>query len=372
MKRNIYLDYAATTPVDDEALKAAIPYFKKKFHNPSSAHVLGQGIGVILEGLRGACSEAIGCEGDEIYYNSGGTEGINQAFACAISTGRKHIVVSSIEHDAVLACAEQYAKRGFEVDYVKPTSLGTITPDALKSVVKSDTALVAIMAVNNIVGSIQPIKELAAVAHEAGALFFVDAVQAVNAIDIDVKDWGADIMAVSGHKFYAPKGVGFLYVRRGVKLGTLIFGGRQEIEFRGGTPNVPGIVAMCVAIEKVHENRALYNAHIKEVSDAFKSELKFGAEVVCQNKIADISSVVFGDGINGGRLAVALSVAGVYCSVGSACSAGSATPPKTLVEMGVAHPDSSVRFSFGRQTTVEQAIKAARVVNATVKRLLAL
>ncbi|MDE5593012.1 MAG: aminotransferase class V-fold PLP-dependent enzyme, partial [Clostridiales bacterium] len=215
------------------------------------------------------------------------------------------------------------------------------------------------------------IKELAAAAHDKGVLFFTDAVQAVNSLEIDVKDWGVDMLAVSGHKFYAPKGVGFLYVKRGVKLNPLTVGGNQEGGLRAGTHNVPAIVAMGEAIQKAKTLRTEYISHVKRVADTFVKTLDCGQIIECGNKTDEITSIVFrgkSDYIDGGRLTTALSVEGVCCSVGSACSAGSATPPQTLLAMGVEHADSSVRFSFGRNTTIEKARRAAQIVNAVVKR----
>lgn len=364
----IYLDYASTTPVDDTVLSFAERYFKGVFYNPASTHVAGQEASKAVENARMMCADAIGCEPNEIYFTSGGTEAINLAMKCADFGERRHIVVSAIEHDSVLSCAEYLAHSGYEVDHVMPTADGIITPEALERVIRPDTALVAVMTVNNIVGTIQPIRELAQVAHSVGALFFTDAVQAVNSVDISVKKTGVDMLCVSAHKFYGLKGAGFLYVRRGLKPNTLISGGDQERGVRAGTHNVPAIAGMGAAISAATERRTEYVAHVKEIRDAFVGALKCGRVIASDApKVDDILSVAF-DGINGGRLAVALSMRGVCCSVGSACSAGSATPPKTLVAMGES-AGSSVRFSFGRQTTVECAVRAAEIINETALKL---
>lgn len=371
----IYLDYAATAPTDPEALKAALPYYKNIFFNPSSTHILGQKASTAVERARKQCADAINAYPDEIYFTSGGTESVNWAFTAADNT-RNKIVVSAIEHDAALSCAESYAKRGFRIEYVKPerydadnNNAGTITPQALEKATDENTSLVCVMTVNNITGNIQPVKALATTAHDRGALFFTDAVQAVNAVDIDVKDSDVDLLAVSGHKFYAPKGVGFLYIKRGVKLPPMLVGGEQERGMRAGTAPVPAIVAMGVAMERAVKNKAENRAHIKSVAQAFTDTLDCGKAIDCGARIDDIVSVSFAP-LDGGRLAVALSCAGVCCSVGSACSAGSATPPKTLSEMCVPHPECTVRFSFGKTLSVENAVAAAKIVNATVKKLL--
>lgn len=367
MNGHIYLDYAATTPVDDDAFAAALPYYKQIFFNPSSAHALGQKANAAVERARLQCAQAINARPDEIYFTSSGTECINLVMN-GIDGG---IAVSEIEHDAVRACAHKRSEQGCHVRYVKPTDNGTITPEALCAALDVGVKLACVMTVNNIVGSIQPVKQLAAAAHDSGALFFTDAVQAVNSLNIDVKEWDVDMLAVSGHKFYAPKGVGFLYVKRGVKLRPVTVGGNQERGMRAGTHNTPAIVAMGEAILKAQALRDRYNAHVKKVSAEFISGLNCGRPIQCKNRTDDIVSVLFCENgpIDGGRLSTALSVEGVCCSVGSACSAGSATPPATLTAMGVRHADSSVRFSFGRDTTVEQAKQAAAIVNRVVARL---
>lgn len=368
MSERIYLDCAAATPVDDDVFAAALPYYKDVFYNPSSMHASGQAAAAAVERAREECATAIGASPSEIYFTSGGTEAINWAMN-ELPQGKTHVVVSAIEHDAVLVCAERLKKRGYTVDEVKPDARGIITPEALKNLVREDTGLVCVMAVNNIVGSVQPIKSLARIAHAAGALFFTDAVQAVNSIDINVGDWDVDMLAVSAHKFYSVKGAGFLYVKSGVKTTPLLCGGEQERGLRAGTVDVPAVVAMGAAIKKASAFRNEYNAHARAVKTAFLSALAYGKPVTCAHNTDDIVSVVF-DGINGGRLAVALSCAGVCASVGSACSAGSATPPKTLTEMGVENADCSVRFSFGKCVDVDQARAAASIVNAVAERFL--
>ncbi|MBD5132260.1 MAG: cysteine desulfurase [Clostridiales bacterium] len=368
MNKNIYLDYAATTPTDESVLSSAMPYFTDIFYNPSSAHAAGQKASQAVERAREKCANAINAAPNEIYFTSGGTEAVNQAMLSVIGSNKKHVVISAIEHDAVMASAKVLENNGFTVDTVKPTADGTITPEALKKVIRDDTVLVCVMTVNNITGVIQPIKELASVAHDNGALFFTDAVQAVNSVKIDVKDSNADMLCVSAHKFYGLKGAGFLYVKSPDKPRPLISGGEQERGVRAGTHNTPAIVAMGEAIERAQSGVKEYAAQTHAVVQAFLGELKYGEPINCQTKTNDIISIVF-DGVNGGRLAVALSCAGVYCSVGSACSAGSATPPPTLVAMGVKNADCAVRFSFGKGISTDSAKAAARIVNETVARL---
>ncbi|MCH5163361.1 MAG: cysteine desulfurase [Clostridiales bacterium] len=366
----IYLDYAATTPVDGETIAAALPYYGSTFYNPASTHMLGQIASSAVEFGRRACERAINADRGTVYFTSGGTEAINQAMKCVDIEAGSKVAVSAIEHDAVKACAEYLSRRGHEVVTVMPTEDGIITPEALEKAIEGGAALVCVMTVNNIVGTIQPIRELAQVAHRHGALFFTDAVQAVNSIELDVKDSDVDMLCVSGHKFYALKGSGFLYVKKGVKINALLDGGRQEYGLRAGTVDVPAVMALADGITRAQNCVDEYNAHAKILREAFLSALDCGKQIEIGPHVDDILSVAF-DGVDGGRLAVALSVAGVCCSVGSACSAGSATPPDTLVAMKHGGAASSVRFSFGKPTTKAQAEAAAKIVNDTVKNLLA-
>lgn len=365
MKTPIYLDYAASTPVCDAAVVAASPYYGVEFYNPSSAHSLGQRAAAAAERAREKCAAAINADAQEIVFTSGGTDAVNRAVTYSLDGTKKRIVISAIEHDSVFAVAEHLKRNGYSVDFVKPSADGVITPEALEEAISDDTALVCVMTVNNITGVIQPVKELCAVAHRRGALFFTDAVQAVNSVKLDVRETDVDFLAASGHKFYAPKGVGVLYVRSGIKKAENPFGfGSHD-----GTPDVPSIVAAGEALSLAAKNSGLNIEHCTMLKNVFLDELICGKEV-CESakKIPDIVSVTF-DGINGGRLAVALSLAGVCCSVGSACSAGSATPPRALVAMGLKNAETSVRFSFGKLTTRTQAQSAARIINDTVARL---
>ena len=368
--KHIYLDYAATTPVDKAVATACAHCHGIKFFNPASTHACGRGAAKDVEDARRKCAEAIGAVPREIIFTSGGTESVNQAMLkTELSHGKKQIIVSGLEHDSVSACAQKLAEGGYDVRYLMPNGDGMITPEALRSVITENTGLVCVMTVNNIVGTVQPVKELCEIAHNVGALFFTDAVQAVNSVDLNVQYSGVDLLAASGHKFYAPKGVGFLYVRSGIKTSPLIIGGEQEFGLRAGTVNVPDAVAMGEAVRLAVERREEYLRHVKEVSEEFLRHVRYG-NVIAENapRTGEIVSLRF-DGINGGRLAVALSCDGVCCSVGSACSAGSATPPAALVNMGIEHPDCAVRFSFGRYTSKTQAVRAARILNRAAKRL---
>ncbi len=367
-ERVIYLDYAATTPVDGEVIAAALPYYGSTFFNPASSHTLGQVAASAVEFSRRACEKALNAERGTVFFTSSGTEAVNQAIKCVDIPSNGKIVVSAIEHESVKACVERLKARGHETATVMPTADGIITPEAVAEAAAGGAALVCVMTVNNIVGTIQPIKEIAEVAHAHGALMFTDAVQAVNATELDVKQSGVDMLCASGHKFYSLKGCGLLYVREGVKIRPLIDGGNQESGLRAGTVDVPAVIAIAEAIRRAQNGVSEYNAHAKEVRGAFLSALNCGEPIKVGAHVDDILLVAF-DGIDGGRLAVALSVAGVCCSVGSACSAGSATPPDALVAMKHPFAGQSVRFSFGKHTTVEQAAHAAKTVNEVVEKL---
>ncbi|MCH5157767.1 MAG: cysteine desulfurase [Clostridiales bacterium] len=364
----IYLDYAATTPVDKSALSAARPYMNSVFFNPSSMHSLGRKAYAAVEKARQKVARAINAAPENIIFTSCGTEAIQQAMLCFPYGEKKKVIVSAIEHDSVTSCANAIIKRGMTVEKVMPTPGGIITAEALKRVIDQNTALVCVMTVNNQTGAVQPIKELAEISHSYGAAFFTDAVQAVCTQNLDVTQTNVDMLAASAHKFYSLKGCGFLYRKNAVKLDPLMLGGRQEYGLRAGTENVPSIVAMGEAIERAVQFRREYIEHVSAVEKAFFGALTVGEKVFVENGTDGISSVVF-DGVNGGRLAIALSMSGVCCSVGSACSSGSATPPPTLVAMGVKSPECAVRFSFGKSTTTDEAVRAAHIVNLTVDKL---
>lgn len=365
----VYMDYAATTPVDEDVFTAMRPYFCDLFFNAVSGHAAGQRAASAVERAREQCATAIGALPQEIYFTSGATEAINWALKCVDFRGRKKIIVSQIEHDAVLACAEKLKNSGMIIEYCPSDKDGIIEPSQLQAMCDADTALVCVMAVNNQVGAIQPIKELSRIAHEHGALFFTDAVQAVNACLLDVKDCGADLLCVSAHKFYAPKGIGFLYVKRGVGISPLLDGGGQEGGLRSGTSNVAAIVGMGKAIQNACMNRENYTAHIKRLSSRFVSGIGcFAKPIMSRNKIPEIVSVEF-PGVDADKLVVALSCSGVYCSVGAACSAGSARAPQTLIAMNYKNADSVIRFSMGKYLTVEQIDWAIATIEKVYKAL---
>ncbi|MBR7141804.1 MAG: cysteine desulfurase, partial [Clostridia bacterium] len=257
MKR-IYLDHSATTPVDEEVLQKMLPYFTGKFGNANSMHSFGQEGAYAVDESRRKIASLIGAKPNEIYFTSGGMEADNWAIkgmALKMREKGNHVITSSIEHAAIMSSCAQIAKEyGFEITYLPVNENGLVRPEDLRSAITDKTVLVSIMLANNEIGTIQPIKELAEIAHEKGIYFHTDAVQAVGSIPVSVTDLGVDLMSFSAHKFYGPKGVGVLYIHGGVKPAKLMTGGHQERTMRGGTTNVPGAVGMAAALEKAVNN----------------------------------------------------------------------------------------------------------------------
>ncbi len=361
----IYLDYAATTPLDKEVLAAMLPYLEHDFANPSSLHRYGQRSRKGLETARAQVGGAFGCTPREIVFTGGATEADNHALrAVAAQHPGGHIITSRLEHAAVLETARQLEKGGYDVTYLDPNERGEITPDALAAALKDNTVLVALMYANNETGVISDIPALSELAHDAGALFFCDAVQAFGVLPIDVKTLGADMVAVSGHKAYGPKGVGALYVKEGLELPPLLFGGEQEGGLRAGTHNVPAIVGMGAAAALVKERLAQDAAEIAALRDRLEAHL-VALDGVTPNAAGAPRSPkhlnVSVAGVDGEALLVGLDTAGVAASAGSACASGSLEPSHVLVAMGLSRSQarSSVRLSLGRGVTEEMVDVAA-------------
>lgn len=266
----IYMDNAATTATRPEAVAAMLPYFTEQFGNPSSIHGVGRAARRAVENARKQVAAALGAQAREIYFTAGGSESDNWAIRCAAMAQAKkgkHIITCQIEHHAVLHTCAAMEKLGYEVTYLPVDEFGRVRVEDVKSAIRPDTVLISIMAANNEIGTLQPVREIGAVAKEAGVLFHTDAVQAVGAIPVDVNEWNVDMLSLSGHKFHGPKGVGALYIRKGVQIGNLIFGGAQERGLRAGTENVPAIVGLGCAIElAVHELPA-YAARMTAMRD---------------------------------------------------------------------------------------------------------
>lgn len=377
----IYLDYAATTPTDRRVLKKMIPYFSETFGNPNSLHTYGRKAVCAVDDARDKIAALLGASSNEIYFTSGGTEADNWAIrgvARACSGRGRHVIVGAAEHHAVLESARELQDSGFEVTFAPVNEYGAVTPDSLRKIVRSDTVLVAVMAANNELGTVQPLGELCEIAHGCGALFFTDAVQAAGSLALSVNTPKVDLLSISSHKFYGPKGAGALYIRSGTPVAKLIAGGLQERGLRGGTTNVPAVVGMAEAFALANEERAERMRHISEVRGTFVQTVCGGVSGVRMSgdPVRFLPGTVHFtfDGVSGEALLTALDLSGVAASGGAACSSGSAEPSHVLLAAGRTPQEAlgGVRFSFGKDTSSAEAESAARTVIDCVRRLRAL
>ena len=371
---DIYLDHAASTPLDPRVERKMFEVASQSFANPSSIHAPGRRARRIVEEARDAVAEAIGAKPREIVFTSGATEADNMALrGLRHEGGRPGVLTSPLEHSAVLATAKALAKSGREVIFLEPSANGEIDSEALKAALTPNIGVVALMLVNNEVGIRTPIEKFSAIVHEAGALLFCDAVQAFGFEEIDVHSLGVDAMALSAHKAYGPKGIGALWVREGLKLDAVTFGGEQERGYRPGTLNTMAIAGLGQVATIARAEAAAHGEEIRTSRDRFES-LIAGAEGVNVNGAGaprgPKHSSVSVDGVDGEALLMSLDTAGVYASTGSACSAGSVTPSHVLQALGLppAQAKATVRFSFGRAVAPEQVEEAAQRFLKAVER----
>ena len=360
--RYIYMDNAATTATRPEVLDAMLPYFAQHYGNPSSIHRAGRDGRRAVENARKQVAAALGAEPREIYFTAGGSESDNWAIRCAAKAMEKkgkHIITSSIEHHAVLHTCEYMQKQGYEITYLPVDEYGRVSVEDVKNAIRPDTVLITIMAANNEIGTLQPIAEIGKVAKEAGVLFHTDAVQAVGAVPIDVNAWNVDMLSLSGHKFHGPKGVGALYVRKGTRIGNLIFGGAQERGLRAGTENLPGIVGLGCAIELAVAELPEYTARMTAMRDRLIDGILAAIPDTRLNGHrterlpANVNvSVRY---IEGEALLMRLDLAGIAGSSGSACTSGSLDPSHVLLAIGLPHEiaHGSLRLSLGTGNTDE-------------------
>lgn len=362
MERTVYLDYAATTPTDQRVVEAMLPFFTERYGNANSLYALGRDAARALEEAREQVAASIGAaQADEVIFTSGGTESDNTALiglATAGGRSRGHIIVSEFEHHAVLEPAWWLGKHGFEVTELKPRADGLIYPDDLSAALRDDTVLASIMHGNNEIGTLQPISELAAVAHAHGALFHADAAQTLGKVDIDVKALGVDAMSFSGHKIYGPKGTGALYLKRGTKLAPYLIGGGQENRRRSGTQNVAGNVGFATALTLMDAERATEIPRLTALRDRLVERLLGTIEYAQLNaataapRLPHIANFAI-PGVEGEAMLLHLDAAGIAVSTGSACSSGSLKPSHVLLAIGcpVEFAHGSLRVSLGRFTT---------------------
>ena len=373
----VYADNAATTRVCDEAIAAMQPYFTEYFGNPSSIYSFAAAPREALKNARETVAKIINAQPDEIIFTSGGTEADNHAiFGAAYENAArgKHIITSQIEHHAVLHAAKRLEKEGFTVTYLPVDSEGRVNPADLKAAITPETTLVTIMAANNEVGTIQPIEEIGAICREHKILFHTDAVQAVGHIPLDVKAMQIDMLSASGHKFNGPRGVGFLYIRRGAKVRRLIEGGGQERNRRSGTENVAGIVGMAAALSTASEHMAEESVRLAALRDKLLTEIlkmpKTNLTGSMTHRLPGIASVTV-EGIEGESMVLLLDLNKIAASTGSACSTGSLDPSHVLIALGLKHEvaHGSLRLSLGRYSTEEDVEKICATLPGIVERL---
>ncbi len=377
-RKPIYFDHAATTPLCKEAFVKMTPYFTEIFGNPNSQHYYGRESVKAVDEARDTIAGLINAKPNEVYFTSGGTESDNWALrgvAHARKEKGKHIVISPIEHAAMLATAKALKKEGFEIEYMKVDEFGLVDLEHLKSIVREDTIFVGCMMANNEVGTIEPIKEIAEIAHQKGAIMFTDAVQAAGVLKIDVKELGVDLMSMSAHKIYGPKGVGALYIRNGVKVESILTGGHQERMKRGGTTNVPAIVgfaeAFKIAVSEIDDNFNYVTSLRDHFIERITSEVPFVKLNGHRTKRLPANADFSFDFIEGESILFSLDLAGISVSSGSACSSGSLEPSHVLLALGLpeALAHGSIRFSFGKHNTIEEVDYAVEIIKDSVKKL---
>lgn len=376
--KHIYLDYSATTPVKEEVVKEMLPYYTEVYGNPSSIYSVGLEAKESLETARKRVAALIGAQPAEVRFTSCGTEADNwvlEGVADALKNKGNHIITSKIEHHAILHTCEYLEKHGFEVTYLDVDSEGFVRPEVLEAAIKDNTILVSIMMVNNEVGTIEPIKELAAVAKAHGVLFHTDAVQALGNVPIDVKDLGVDFLSMSAHKIYGPKGVGALYVRKGARLTNFMHGGAQESKKRAGTENMAGIVGFGKAAELAMNNLDNHIAHCTNLRNRLWEKISETIPDVQLNGSLERRhpgnlNISF-DYIEGEAILLMLDANGICVSTGSACSSSSLAPSHVLDALGVpiTKMNGTIRFTVGDFTTDEDIDKVVEVLNKIVTRL---
>lgn len=377
-KRFIYADNAATTAVSEEVLNAMLPHFRTAFGNASSIYKLGRDAQKAVETAREKVAAALGAEPREIFFTSCGSESDNWAIKgtaeLMAKKGKKHIITSVFEHHAVLHTCEYLEKKGFEVTYIPVSDKGLIDPEDIRKAIREDTALVTIMYANNEIGTIQPIEEIAAICKEKKVIFHTDAVQAVGHVDIDVHKQGIDMLSLSGHKIHAQKGIGALYIRKGLTLPNLIHGGGQERGKRAGTENVPAIVGLGVAIEAATRNIAEKNAVILPRRNRLIDEilkLPYTRLNGDRDKRLPGNLNISFEGIEGESLLLMLDMYGICGSSGSACTSGSLDPSHVLLSIGLKHEiaHGSLRLSIEEDVTDEDVDYIIEVIPKVVERL---
>jgi cysteine desulfurase len=377
--QRIYLDHNATTPLLPAVVERMLVVLRDEFGNPSSVHHYGQQAKAAIDEARTEVANLIGAEPSEVLFTSGGTEADNIAIrgaAEALETaGRRHLVASAIEHEAVLNTLKALARRGWRTTLLPVDQSGIVSPAALRDALAADTAVVSVMHANNEIGTLQPIAELARIAHERGALFHTDAVQSAGKIAIDVKTLGVDMLSVSAHKFYGPKGVGALWIRRGLRVMPILTGGRQERSRRAGTENVSGIVGMGAAARIAAGKMAEEGRRLSALRDRLEAGILRTVAGTAVNgspdaRVPNTTNVSF-ERVEAESLLIALDLQGIAVSTGSACSSGTLEPSHVLKAMGFSshRAQNSIRFSLGAANTEAEVDRVIAVLPGIVEKL---
>jgi cysteine desulfurase len=357
-----YFDHNATTPVAEQALAAMLPCFCETYGNASSIHQTGQSARLVVERARQQVAALLGCRARDVLFTSGGTESNNIAVLGTVRADRKsrrHVITTTIEHPAVMNPCQALEREGVEVTYVKVGSSGVVSPDDIRAALRPETVLITVMHANNELGTIQPLAEISRIAREAGVPFHSDGVQSTGKIATNVEELGVDFFSLSGHKIYGPKGVGALYVRKGVEFEPVLFGGSHERGRRPGTENVPGIAGLGAAAELAATSLEAEAPRLRELRDRLERGVLERIEQTVVNggppRVPNTTNIRF-DHVEGEALVIALDLRGFAISSGSACSSGAVRPSPVLLAIGLSAEGakSSVRFSLGKQNTAEQ------------------
>lgn len=378
---NIYFDHAATTPVRPEVLAKMLPYFTTHYGNPSGIYKAGRESRTAVEAARDQIAELIGCTNRELYFTGCGTEADNWAIrgaAYALRQKGNHIITTAFEHHAVLHTCQQLEKEGFAVTYIEPDKEGIISPEKIRDAITDQTILITVMFANNEIGTVQPIAQIGAIAKEKGIVFHTDAVQAVGALPIDVKEMKIDMLSMSAHKFYGPKGVGALYIRNGLKPEIILHGGAQERSRRAGTENVPGIVGMAEALRLACRDMDETRLRLAEMRDYLITQV---VEKIPYTKVNGHLTKRLPNNVNfsfhfieGESLLLMLDLNGIAASSGSACTSGSLDPSHVLLSIGLPHEiaHGSLRVTLGEENTYEQIDYFVEKLTGIVEKLRAM
>ena len=378
MENTVYLDYAATTYVKPEVLEEMLPYFTQKFGNPSSFYSISRENRMAIDKARAQVAKALNCDVNEVYFTGGGSEADNWAIkgiASAHKNKGNHIITTKIEHHAVLHTCQYLEKHGFEVTYLDVDDKGLVNLEELKNAITDKTILVSIMFANNEIGTIEPIKQIGEICRERKIFFHTDAVQAVGNVAIDVKDMNIDLLSLAGHKIYGPKGVGVLYIRKGIKIDNLIHGGSQERNRRAGTENIPGVVGLGKAIELATDNLEEHRNKMIALRDRLREGLLKvpytrlnGAEG--DKRLPGNVNVCF-EFVEGESILLSLDFKGICASSGSACTSGSLDPSHVLLAIGLPHEiaHGSLRLTLGEGSKEEDVDYILEVIPPIIERL---